>query len=53
MKSTRSSRWLVNGGLLALIIIWTLPTIGLLISSFRNSDVIGSTGWWTVFTNPG
>jgi len=39
----------------ALIIaaIWTLPTAGLFISSFRPANDIKTTGWWTVFANPG
>lgn len=32
---------------------WTIPTLGLLISSFRPEDDIKSTGWWTWFTEPG
>jgi alpha-glucoside transport system permease protein len=33
--------------------LWTVPTIGLLISSFRPEDDIKKTGWWTWFTEPG
>jgi len=40
----------VNGVLLLLIIVWTVPTIGLLVSSFRPRDEVSSTGWWN--TNP-
>ena len=32
--------------------IWTLPTFGLLITSFRKENEIRSTGWWTVFAHP-
>lgn len=41
---------IVNGSLILLVIIWTLPTLGLLISSFRPADAVRTTGWWTVFT---
>ena len=33
----------------ALVILWTIPTAGLLISSFRPEQKIKSTGWWTFF----
>jgi alpha-glucoside transport system permease protein len=32
--------------------LWTVPTLGLLVSSFRNEDVVTTSGWWTVFANP-
>jgi alpha-glucoside transport system permease protein len=28
--------------------MWTVPTLGLLVSSFRTREDIGNTGWWTV-----
>jgi alpha-glucoside transport system permease protein len=43
---------LVNGALLLLCLMWTLPTFGLLVSSFRPRDEVNSTGWWTVFQDP-
>ncbi|MDQ1582678.1 MAG: alpha-glucoside transport system permease protein [Microbacteriaceae bacterium] len=38
---------------LIIAIAWTLPTFGLLISSFRPAALIQTTGWWTIFQNPG
>lgn len=29
--------------------VWTIPTVGLLISSFRDPRAIRGSGWWTVF----
>jgi alpha-glucoside transport system permease protein len=40
---------------LAAIIIatlWTIPTIGLFISSFRPEEDVKTSGWWTWFSNP-
>jgi alpha-glucoside transport system permease protein len=48
----KSRKWvgplLVNGSLLLLVIIWSIPTLGLLISSFRNRFDIQTSGWWNV-----
>jgi alpha-glucoside transport system permease protein len=33
-------------------ILWTIPTLGLFITSFRPEAEITDSGWWTVFTNP-
>ncbi len=51
-----ASRFLSNLPLRLTIIIiafiWTLPTVGLLISSLRPQIDIQSSGWWTVFEHP-
>jgi alpha-glucoside transport system permease protein len=43
---------LVTVILLVICIIWTLPTLGLLVTSFRHRDVVSQTGWWTVIREP-
>ncbi|HYF62439.1 MAG TPA: carbohydrate ABC transporter permease [Herpetosiphonaceae bacterium] len=40
---------LVNGALLLICLVWTVPTIGLLVSSFRPREAIATSGWWSVF----
>jgi alpha-glucoside transport system permease protein len=44
--------WPVRVAVLAVVIVWLVPTVGLLISSFRTRAVVESQGWWTVFSNP-
>ena len=39
----------VNGALLILILIWTIPTFGLFVSSFRDRLDIQTSGWWNIF----
>ncbi len=36
---------------IAIAVIWLVPTTGLLVSSLRTPQAIRSTGWWTVFTD--
>jgi alpha-glucoside transport system permease protein len=33
-------------------LVWLLPSVGLLITSFRPSSDMRASGWWTVLTNP-
>jgi alpha-glucoside transport system permease protein len=39
---------LLNGALILICALWTIPTLGLLVSSFRNRDDIQTSGWWNV-----
>ncbi|WP_328469870.1 carbohydrate ABC transporter permease [Actinoplanes sp. NBC_00393] len=50
-KKKLTSPW---ASLVAIIIavLWTLPTFGLLISSFRPERAIKTSGWWTWFSDP-
>ncbi len=50
MKTSRTSAILVNGSVILLAALWTIPTLGLFITSFREKDAISDTGWWAVFT---
>ena len=47
--SSRTGRILVY----ALVFLWTIPTFGLAVSSFRPEMAVKTTGWWTVFWKPG
>ncbi len=46
------ANWLVKVFLAILCLLWIVPTFGLLVTSFRTTDDINSTGWWTVFASP-
>jgi alpha-glucoside transport system permease protein len=42
----------VHIALIALCLLWSIPTIALLVSSFRESQDVASSGWWTAITPP-
>ena len=42
----------VNATLIFICLVWLIPTVGLLVSSFRQPDDIQNSGWWTVFPHP-
>ncbi len=39
----------VNAALIFICFVWLIPTVGLLVSSFRQPDDLQISGWWTVF----
>jgi alpha-glucoside transport system permease protein len=50
--SLRPGKVLVYVIMFAITALWVIPTLGLLVSSFRPADDVRSSGWWTVVTNP-
>ena len=48
-RQRRLGGLIVNGALLLIVLFWTVPTIGLLVSSFRSREAIQSSGWWNIF----
>jgi alpha-glucoside transport system permease protein len=43
------SRAPLHAVILLIMVLWSIPTIALLVSSFRDPTAIASSGWWTAF----
>lgn len=50
--SLRPGKIIVYVVMFAITALWVIPTLGLLVSSFRPADDVKSSGWWTVVTKP-
>ncbi|MCT8160895.1 carbohydrate ABC transporter permease [Pseudoruegeria sp. SHC-113] len=44
--SKSTLQWAVQLSVIALVLLWLFPTVGLLVSSFRTADQIATSGWW-------
>jgi alpha-glucoside transport system permease protein len=44
--------WPVHIAIVALVLIWSVPTFGLLVSSFRPAHLITTTAWWSALVPP-
>ncbi len=38
--------------IIALLVVWLIPTVGTFITSFRSRQAVQESGWWTVFLAP-
>jgi alpha-glucoside transport system permease protein len=45
-------RWPIHLAVIGLVVLWLLPTIGLLVNSIRTSGAVASSGWWTAIFPP-
>jgi alpha-glucoside transport system permease protein len=48
----RPGGWFVRITVLAIVVLWLIPTVGVLITSFRPQDLVVSSGWWTALAHP-
>jgi alpha-glucoside transport system permease protein len=44
--------WPARIVLLVLCLLWLIPTVGIIVTSFRTAEAALTSGWWTVITSP-
>ena len=42
----------LHAAIVVICVVWSLPTTGLLVSSFRDREALLNSGWWTVLQPP-
>src|SRR5690606_19286480 len=51
LRKRLSNPW-ASFAAIVIAVLWTIPTFGLLVTSFRPQADITSSGWWNVFSKP-
>jgi len=51
-EGKRSKSWFSRVAMVFLCVLWSIPTIGLLVSSFRPRIELERSGWWSALLNP-
>jgi alpha-glucoside transport system permease protein len=45
-------RWFVRITILLVVVLWLIPVLGVLVTSFRSETLADSTGWWEALRHP-
>jgi alpha-glucoside transport system permease protein len=48
----REGGWLVRITIIVIVLLWSIPTLGVLITSFRAEEFVNTSGWWTALAHP-
>jgi alpha-glucoside transport system permease protein len=51
-KRPSAARVALHATLILVVALWMLPSVGVLVTSFRTPTDISSSGWWTVLAHP-
>ncbi|HEX6569617.1 MAG TPA: carbohydrate ABC transporter permease [Acidimicrobiales bacterium] len=46
-EDVRQGGWFVRITVLVIVLLWLVPTVGVLVTSFRPEALVETTGWWT------
>jgi alpha-glucoside transport system permease protein len=49
---TRHAGWFTRITIAVVVVIWLIPTLGVLVTSLRPVHLVETTGWWTALAHP-
>ena len=52
LKEAGRGGWFVRITIVVIVALWLIPTVGVLITSFRPEALVDSSGWWTALAHP-
>jgi alpha-glucoside transport system permease protein len=44
--------WFVRISVVIIVLLWLIPTLGVLFTSFRPENLVDTSGWWTALAHP-
>ena len=47
----RRGGWFVRITVLIIVVLWLIPTVGVLVTSFRPEEAVNTSGWWTAIAH--
>jgi alpha-glucoside transport system permease protein len=51
-SDVRHGGWFTRITIIVVCVLWLIPAVGVLITSFRPESLVNTTGWWEVFAHP-
>jgi alpha-glucoside transport system permease protein len=48
----RKGGWAVRITIVAIVVAWLIPTVGVLVTSIRPENLVDTSGWWTALAHP-
>jgi alpha-glucoside transport system permease protein len=51
-SDVRRGGWFTRITIIVVCVLWLIPALGVLITSFRPESLVDTTGWWEVFAHP-
>jgi len=48
----RRGGWIIRITVAVIVVLWLVPSLGVLITSFRPENLVVSSGWWTAIAHP-